>query len=97
MKLKKLLFLAMAAASLCALPLMASCSVGAETGTTGLDWAKENLTDAQEIVAFDEYPAVFAALQSGQVVTAAIDDAIAQLEADGTIDELNQKWFGTNA
>ena len=30
--------------------------IGAETGTTGLDWAKENLTDAQEIVAFDEYP-----------------------------------------
>ena len=91
------------------------------------DWAKENLTYAQEIVAFDEYPAVFAALQSGQVaavvldkpvadyyikvaysdcqvvkeiptgeqygiaiskdnpnLTAAIDDAIAQLEADGT-------------
>ena len=33
MKMKKLLFLAMAAASLCALPLMASCSGGAETDT----------------------------------------------------------------
>lgn len=120
--------------------MIAGKRIGAETGTTGLDWAKENLTDAQEIVAFDEYPAVFAALQSGQVaavvldkpvadyyiniaysdcqvvkeiptgeqygiavskdnpnLTAAIDDAIAQLEADGTIDELNQKWFGTTA
>ena len=27
-------------------------------------------------------------------LTAAINDAIAHLEADGTIDELNQKWFG---
>ena len=27
-------------------------------------------------------------------LTAAIDDAIAALKADGTIDELNQKWFG---
>lgn len=116
---------------------LAGKRIGAETGTTGLDWAKENLADAQEVVAFDEYPAVFAALQSGQVaavvldkpvadyyikvaysdcqvvkeiptgeqygiaaskdnpnLTAAINEAIAALEADGTIAELNQKWFG---
>ena len=116
---------------------LAGKRIGAETGTTGLSWAKENLTDAQEVVAFDEYPAVFAALQSGQVaavvldkpvadyyikvaysdcqvvkeiptgeqygiavskdnpnLTAAINDAIAALEADGTIDELNSTWFG---
>ena len=27
-------------------------------------------------------------------LTAAINDAIAELQADGTIAELNQKWFG---
>ncbi len=112
--------------------------VGAETGTTGLDWAKENLPDAKQIVAFDEYPAVFAALQSGQVdgvildkpvadyyikiaypdcqvvkeiptgeqygiavskknpnLTIAINSAIDELNADGTIDEISQKWFGS--
>ena len=116
---------------------LAGKRIGAETGTTGLTWSKENLADAQDIVAFDEYPAVFAALQSGQVaaavldkpvadyyikvaysdcqvvkeiptgeqygialskenpnLTAAINDAIAELQADGTIAELNQKWFG---
>lgn len=119
---------------------LAGKRIGAETGTTGLSWAKENLADAQEVVAFDEYPAVFAALQSGQVaavvldkpvadyyiniaypdcqvvkeiptgeqygiavskknpnLTAAIDQAIAELESDGTIAELDRKWFGTQA
>ena len=51
--------------------------VGAETGTTGLDWAKEHLTGAQEIVAFDEYPAVFAALQSNQVAAVVLDKPVA--------------------
>lgn len=111
--------------------------VGAETGTTGLDWAKENIVDATEIVAFDEYPAVFAALQSGQVaavvldkpvadfyinkaypdckvvkeiptgeqygiaiskdnpeLTAAINQAIEDMKADGTFEEIETKWFG---
>lgn len=111
--------------------------IGAETGTTGLDWARENLTGASDIVAFDEYPAVFAALQSGQVaavvldkpvadyyiniaygdctvieeiptgeqyglaiskdnpnLTAAVNKALEEIEADGTYAEIQQKWFG---
>lgn len=116
---------------------LADQRVGAETGTTGLDWAKENIVDASEIVAFDEYPAVFAALQSGQVaavvldkpvadyyinvaygdckvvkeiptgeqygiaiskenpeLTAAINQAIEDMKADGTFEEIETKWFG---
>lgn len=51
--------------------------IGAETGTTGLDWARENIPGATEIVAFDEYPAVFAALQSGQVGAVVLDKPVA--------------------
>ena len=110
--------------------------IGGQSGTTGIDWAKENAPDA-EIKTFDEYTAVLAALQSGQVeavvmdkpvadyyilnayqdcevveaiptgeqygiavskdnpnLTAAINDAIAELQEDGTFAELEEKWFG---
>ena len=110
--------------------------IGGQSGTTGIDWAKENAPDA-EIKTFDEYTAVFAALQSGQVeavvldkpvadyyvstayndcevveeiptgeqygitvskdnpnLTAAINEAIAELQEDGTFAELEEKWFG---
>ena len=111
--------------------------VGGQSGTTGIDWANENVPDAAEVVTFDEYTAVFAALQSGQVeavvldkpvadyyvntaydecevveeiptgeqygiavskdnpnLTAAINDAIAELQEDGTFAEIEEKWFG---
>ncbi len=119
---------------------LAGVRVGAESGTTGYDWAVENLTDAQEVVTFNEYTAVFAALQSDQVqavvldkpvadyyinaaysdcqvveeiptgeqygiavnkdnpnLTAAINQAIADLQADGTFAEIELKWFGTTS
>ena len=40
--------------------------VGAQTGTTGYEWAAENIKDV-EMVGFDEMTAVFLALQSGQI------------------------------
>ena len=95
------------------------------------------MPDAAQTTAFDEYTAVFAALQSGQVeavvldkpvaeyyinsaygdceiveeiptgeqygiavskdnpnLTAAIDQAIADLQEDGTFAEIEEKWFG---
>ena len=112
-------------------------TIGGQSGTTGIDWANENVPDAAEVVTFDEYTAVFAALQSGQVeavvldkpvadyyvntaydecevveeiptgeqygiavskdnpnLTAAINDAIAELQEDGTFTEIEEKWFG---
>ncbi len=112
-------------------------NIGAESGTTGYDWILENVPDAAQTTAFDEYTAVFAALQSGQVeavvldkpvaeyyinsaygdceiveeiptgeqygiavskdnpnLTAAIDQAIADLQEDGTFAEIEEKWFG---
>jgi polar amino acid transport system substrate-binding protein len=112
-------------------------TIGGQSGTTGIDWTNENVPDAAEVVTFDEYTAVFAALQSGQVeavvldkpvadyyvntaydecevveeiptgeqygiavskdnpnLTTAINDAIAELQEDGTFAEIEEKWFG---
>lgn len=52
-------------------------TIGAESGTTGYDWALENVPDATEVIAFDEYTAVFAALQSGQVEAVVLDKPVA--------------------
>lgn len=51
--------------------------IGAQSGTTGYDWASENIKDA-EVIAFDEMTAVFAALQSGQIDAVAVDLPVAQ-------------------
>ena len=110
--------------------------IGAQSGTTGYEWALENVEGA-DVLAFDEMTGVFAALQSGQVdavaadlpvvqyyvlnayqdaeviaevptgeqyaivvskdnpaLTKALNEAIAKLKADGTYDQLTQKWFG---
>ncbi len=56
---------------------LAGLRVGAESGTTGYDWAIENLTDAQEVVTFNEYTAVFAALQADQVQAVVLDKPVA--------------------
>lgn len=50
--------------------------VGAQTGTTGFEWAAENIKDV-EVVGFDEMTAVFAALQSGQIDAIAVDLPVA--------------------
>ncbi|MEQ3364070.1 ABC transporter substrate-binding protein [Raoultibacter massiliensis] len=46
--------------------------VGAQTGTTGYEWAAENIKDV-EMAGFDEMTAVYAALQSGQIDAIAVD------------------------
>lgn len=50
--------------------------IGAQSGTTGYEWAAENVSGA-EVVAFDEMTAVFAALQSGQIDAVAVDLPVA--------------------
>lgn len=51
--------------------------IGAQSGTTGYDWASENIKNA-EVVAFDEMTAVFMALQAGQIDAIAVDLPVAQ-------------------
>ncbi len=50
--------------------------IGAQTGTTGYEWAAENIKNS-EVVGFDEMTAVFAALQSGQIDAVAVDLPVA--------------------
>lgn len=50
--------------------------IGAQSGTTGYEWAAENIKGA-EVIAFDEMTAVFAALQSGQIDAVAVDLPVA--------------------
>jgi polar amino acid transport system substrate-binding protein len=109
--------------------------IAAQSGTTGYDWAVENISGA-DVVAFDEVTAVFAALQSGQVdavsidlpvatdmikngysdatiiketptgeqygiavnknnpgLTEALNEALATLKANGTYEQIYDKWF----
>lgn len=54
---------------------LAGVAVGAQAGTTGLDYANENFTDS-EIVEYPEYPAAFTALEAGE-----LDAVIADLPA----------------
>ncbi len=50
---------------------------------------------ALEIPTGEQYGIVVSKDNPG--LTAAINDALAEMEADGTMDELKQKWFGENA
>ncbi|RDB64540.1 amino acid ABC transporter substrate-binding protein [Gordonibacter sp. 28C] len=50
--------------------------IGGQSGTTGFQWAAENVKGA-EVIAFDEMTAVFAALQSGQIDAIAVDWPVA--------------------
>ena len=111
-------------------------TIGAQSGTTGYEWAVENITDAH-IVAYDEMTAIFAALESGQIdglvadlpvvqsytktsypndtiiaqiptgeqyaiivnksnpaLTAALNEALAEVMADGSYDKLYESYFG---
>lgn len=110
--------------------------IGAQSGTTGYDWAVENVPGAQT-VAFDDVTAMFDALQSGQVdavsidlqvaqsmtktaypdatiimetttgeqygiavnkdspeLTKALNEALATIKANGTYQQIYDKWFG---
>lgn len=55
---------------------LAGKKIGAQSGTTGYEWASENIPDA-EVVAFDEMTAVFAALEAGQIDAIAVDLPVA--------------------
>ena len=50
--------------------------IGAQTGTTGYEWAAENIKDA-EVTGYDEMTAVFAALDSGQIDAVSVDLPVA--------------------
>ncbi len=52
-------------------------TIGAQSGTTGYDWASENIPGAA-VEAFQEMTAVFQALQSGQIDAVACDLPVAQ-------------------
>ena len=115
-----------------------SKTIAVQAGTTGEDWARENLSNAQIVplasvtvcmtgVSTGQYDAFCADLpvisyqvtasftdcevcieiptgeQYGIVVskdnpglTAAINQALADMDADGTMDSLKTKWFGGN-
>lgn len=45
---------------------LAGTDVGAQAGTTGLDYAQENFTES-EVVEYPTYPAAFTALEAGQL------------------------------
>lgn len=51
--------------------------VGAQSGSTGHDWASENIAGAT-VVAYDEVTAIFAALQAGQIDAIANDLPVEQ-------------------
>ena len=50
--------------------------IGAQSGTTGYEWAAENIKDS-EVIGFDEMTAVFLALQSGQIDGVSVDLPVA--------------------
>lgn len=51
--------------------------IGAQSGTTGYDWAVENIEGA-EVIPYDEMTAVFAALQAGQIDAITADLPVVQ-------------------
>ena len=118
---------------------LAGKTIATQSGTTGYDWAVENIPDAN-VVPNDEMTAVFAALQGSQAdaivadlpvvqyyvktaytdmeimaeiptgeqdaivvskdnpgLTAQLNEALAALKANGTYDEIYNKWFGGSA
>ena len=55
---------------------LAGKKIGAQSGTTGYEWAAENVADA-EVLAFDEMTAIFAALEADQIDAIAVDLPVA--------------------
>lgn len=60
---------------------LADQAVGAQAGTTGLDYANENFTES-DIVEFDSYPAAFTALEGDQVDAVLADLPVAAEHTD---------------
>ena len=52
-------------------------TIAAQSGTTGSDWARENIADSK-VTDFDEVTACFAALQSGKADAVSVDLPVAQ-------------------
>lgn len=113
---------------------LAEQEVGAQAGTTGLEYATENFTEST-ITEFSEYPAAFASLETGgidavladlpaadeavqrgevlqiveeidtdeqygigvqqdnDVLLEAVNDALAEIIADGTYERIFAEWF----
>ncbi len=112
-------------------------TIAAQSGSTGSDWAKENIENAN-VVDYQEATACFAALQAGQAqavsidlpvaaqniktgysdatiiqetptgeqygiviskdnpgLQAAVNQALSDMKADGTYDQIYSKWFET--
>lgn len=65
---------------------LADMDVGAQAGTTGLDYARENFTDAR-VVEFPSYPAAFTALE-GEQLDAVIADLPVAAEQDERSDTI---------
>jgi ABC-type amino acid transport substrate-binding protein len=68
---------------------LADQDVGAQAGTTGLDYARETFTDSR-IVEFPSYPAAFSQLEAGQIdaVLADLPAAVEAVEATGDAIEI---------
>jgi ABC-type amino acid transport substrate-binding protein len=62
---------------------LAEQDVGAQAGTTGLDYANENFTDSR-IVEFPNYPAAFTALEAGQLDAVLADLPVAAEQVEGS-------------
>lgn len=62
---------------------LADRDVGAQAGTTGLDYARDNFTESR-IVEFPTYPAAFTALEAGQLDAVLADLPVAAEEVDGS-------------
>lgn len=69
--------------------------VGTQAGTTGLDYAKENFTDAN-IVEFPDAPAGFTAMAAGQVDAMFIDVPVAVEQVEGDDDFTLVEEVSTN-
>ena len=113
-------------------------TIAAQSGTTGSDWAKENIPNAN-VVDYQEATACFSALAAGQAdavsidlpvasytirtaysdckiiqetptgeqygiavnknnpeLVSALNDALAEIKANGTYDQIYNSWFTTN-
>lgn len=69
--------------------------VGTQAGTTGLDYAKENFTDA-DIVEFPDAPAGFTAMAAGQVDAMFIDVPVAVEQVEGNDEFVLVEEVSTN-
>ncbi|HWH32603.1 MAG TPA: basic amino acid ABC transporter substrate-binding protein [Egibacteraceae bacterium] len=74
---------------------LAGKDVGTQAGTTGLDYARENFTDAS-IVEFPDAPAGFTALAAGQLDAMFIDVPVAVEQVEGNDDFVLVEEVSTN-